>query len=91
MEVVIVYKGALAYYLISRIRADVYNALLKHYGGFEAPPQYITLVRGLRHWSGSIENDELLYELGKAIDRNLHIDPLFPQRGDDNAIMDNLV
>lgn len=91
MEVVIVYKGALAYYEIRQLRADVYNAYLKRYGGYEKAPVDVTLVRSIRHWTGSVDDEGLLRELGQAIDRHRFIDPLFPQRGEDRTIIDNLV
>ena len=70
MKIVIVYKGALAFYEVSKDRDGVFNAFLKQYGGFETPADKVTLARGLRHWSGSVDDVELLYELGEAIDRN---------------------
>lgn len=91
MEVVIVYKGALAYYIINQVSLDVYNASLKRYGGYEYIPQYVTLTRSFRHWTGSIEDVALMDELGRSIDRNFQNDPLFPQRGRDNTVLDNLV
>ena len=90
MEAVIVYRGALAYYLIVRERADVYSAYLKHYDGPARPPESITLAKSIRHWTGSIDDADLLYELGRAIDRHHTIDPLFPHRGDDQNFMDHV-
>ncbi len=91
MEVVIVYKGALAYYNIVREKDDVYTAYLKNYNGFEQPHSTLTLVKSIRHWTGSVEDDELLFELGKAIERGQTADTLFPPRKDNPTIMDNLV
>jgi hypothetical protein len=90
MEVIIVYKGALAYYMIVRERADVYSAYLKQYNGPQRPAECLTLVRSIRHWTGSVDDEDLMYELGRVIDRHQSIDPLFPNRGDDRTIMDNV-
>ncbi len=91
MEVVIVYKGALAYYNIVREKDDVYSAYLKNCNGFEKPQHTLTLVKSIRHWTGSVEDDELLFELGRAIERRQDADNLFPPRRDNSTIMDNLV
>jgi hypothetical protein len=90
MKAVVVYKGALAHYFITQEKPDVFNASLLEYRGEGQPVPHITLVRGMRHWSGSVEDESLLQELGAAIDRNIPFDPLFPQRGQDSTIMDNL-
>lgn len=34
----------------------------------QAPPESITLVKGIRNWTGRIEDEVLLSELGKFID-----------------------
>lgn len=91
MEVVIVYKGALAFYSIVREKDDVYSAYLKKYSGPVQPPCTITLVKSIRHWTGSVEDDELLFELGKSIERHQYHHSLFPPRDGNSAIMDNLV
>ncbi|MGZ8561410.1 MAG: hypothetical protein ACXWV3_07435 [Flavisolibacter sp.] len=81
MEVVIVYKGALAYYNIVCEKDDVYSAYLKNCDGFEKPQGTLTLVKSIRHWTGSVEDDELLFELGKAIERHQEIHILFSRQG----------
>ena len=91
MEVVIVYKGALAYFTVVREKEDVYSAYLKRCDGPDQPPATITLVKSIRHWTGSVENDELLFELGEAIERYQRNNTLFPHRGGNVTIMDNLV
>ena len=91
MEVVIVYKGALAFYNIIREKDDVYSAYLREYNGIDQPPQVLTLVKSIRHWTGSIEDEELLFELGKAIERHAESHILFPRGNDNRTIMDYLV
>ena len=65
------YKGGLAHYKIVRENVDIFNAYLERYDGKSdnIPPQNIILVRGLRHWSGSTDEQSLLDSLGEVIDR----------------------
>jgi hypothetical protein len=91
MEAVIVYKGALAYYAVVQENNDIYSAYLNRYDGPGQLPVSVTLAKSLRHWTGSVDDTELLYELGRAIERNKNADSLFPGKGNDSAIMDNLV
>ena len=69
MEVtaVVIYKGALAYYNVSEQRGEAFNAHLVKYNGEEDhPPRYILLKKEGRHWTGDINNKELLDDLGYA-------------------------
>ena len=65
------YKGGLAHYKIMEKGVGIFNAYLQRYDGKmeKKPAQSIILVRGARHWSGSIENQNLLDKLGEVIDR----------------------
>jgi hypothetical protein len=65
------YKGGLAHYKIVRENVGIFNAYLERYDGKpeNTPAQNIILVRGLRHWSGSINEQGLLDTLGEVIDR----------------------
>lgn len=92
MEVIVVYNGALAYYSVVRDRDNIYNAYLTMYQQEDSPPPAsLTLVRSIRHWTGSVEDAELLYELGRAIERQQQPDVLFPPGMNHKTIMDNLV
>ncbi len=64
------YKGALAHFLIRRENPGIYYADLVNYEGEEKkrPPKGITLIRGVRSWSGSVDDDFLLLKLGKAVE-----------------------
>ncbi len=69
MEVtaVVIYKGALAYYNVSKQREDAFNAhLIKYNGHQDYPPQHILLTKEGRHWTGNVSNKELLDDLGYA-------------------------
>ena len=65
------YKGGLAHYKIIPENFGIYNAYLERYDGksSNSPAQNIILVRGLKHWSGSIEEQNLLDTIGEVIDR----------------------
>ena len=69
MEVtaVVIYKGALAYYNVLKQREDAYNAyLVKYNGQQDNPPQRIALKKEGRHWTGDINNTDLVDDLGYA-------------------------
>ena len=68
------FKGALARYNIIQENENVYHAILVKYDGKEEkmPPIDILLIRSVRHWSGSIDDQNLLDELGVVIDRRVN-------------------
>ena len=67
------YRGALAHYGVTQENEGIFLAQLIRYDGRpdHAPPVKITLVKGLSHWSGSSERDELVDDLGEIIDNKL--------------------
>ncbi len=75
MEVraVVKYRGALAHYGVLQENEGIYQAHLIRYDGRpdHAPAAKITLVKGLNHWSGSSDREELVDEIGAIIDRKL--------------------
>jgi hypothetical protein len=56
------YKGGLAHYKLVRENVGIFNAYLERYDGKSenTPARNIILVRGLKHWSGSINEQGLL-------------------------------
>ena len=64
------YKGNLALYKISGGKEGVFNAeLIKFDGPFEGgPPREFPLRKQGRHWMDDDTNQDLLDELGKAIE-----------------------
>jgi hypothetical protein len=70
LETKVIYKGGGARFLIRPETEGIYTALLISFTGesSQSPPGEITLVRGVRNWAGSIEDEILLGELGKFID-----------------------
>jgi hypothetical protein len=80
-SVIAKYRGALARFNIIQEKEGVYHAILVKYDGRQdyVPPSNIILVRGVRQWSGSIEEQVLLDELGSLIDKRMS-----------NSLMNNL-
>jgi hypothetical protein len=64
------FRGALAHFIIRRDSPGIYYADLVNYEGDESkgPPKGITLMRGIRQWTGSYQDDFLLLKLGQAIE-----------------------
>ena len=67
------YKGATADYKIERESPGIYLASLIYYGGTRknTPAATITLIRGIRQWTGSCDAGSLLQQLGTQIDSAL--------------------
>ena len=67
------FKGAPAHFKIRRDNAGIFYAYLIRYEGnpLEAPPEEITILRGIRQWTGSCNDDLLLSRLGKIIEERL--------------------
>lgn len=78
LSVTVQYKTEVAHYSIIQEAAGVYLASLESFEGppSEAPPTRIMLVRGIRRWIGSFEHQEILNELGHAIESNLNLEVL---------------
>lgn len=73
MEAHIFYRGGDACYRIQQEAEGIFTAHLLSYSAVDAedlPPYCITLVRGIRYWTGSVKDEILLSELGKFIDTN---------------------
>jgi hypothetical protein len=67
------YKGALAHFKIRRENSGIYYADLFSYEGeaANAPPEKLTIIRGIRQWTGSYNDDYLLSRLGEIIENNI--------------------
>ena len=67
------FKGALAHFKIRKDNSGIYIANLTRYEGnpLDAPPEEITILRGIRQWAGSYNDDLLLSRLGKVIEDGL--------------------
>ena len=68
------YKGCLAQYKVSGGQDGVFNAELIRYDGAEggSPPKEFSLHKDGRHWSDDDTNQDLLDDLGKAIEIQLY-------------------
>lgn len=65
-------KGS-ACFEVRRDSPGVYHADLLYFDGDHklSPPKKITLIRGVRHWTGSFEDVVLLNQLGDIIEESL--------------------
>jgi len=66
----VTYQGALALFEINFDSCGIYYAQLLTYEGDprQKPPAGITLTRGIRKWSGSFDDESLLFQLGVCIE-----------------------
>jgi len=82
MEVFVKYQGARYFFKVRRENPGIYFAELIYYEGNQIStlPREITLIRGLRQWTGSIDDKVLLNELGNVIISKLD---KFPDPGSD--------
>jgi hypothetical protein len=69
-KAVVQFEGGIAHYHICPESNGIYQARLLHYEGnsTKVPPVEVILVRGYRQWSGSYERQDLLNEIGSAIE-----------------------
>ena len=67
------YKGALAHFKIRKENSGIFYADLFRYEGepSNAPPEKLIIIRGIRQWTGSYNDDYLLSRLGEIIERNI--------------------
>jgi hypothetical protein len=72
LEAIITYRSSSARFKIQNENEGIFTANLLNFDGdcTSAPAQKITLVKGIRYWTGSIDDEILLSELGKFIDLN---------------------
>jgi hypothetical protein len=73
-----------AHFSVSPKGPGMYQAKLIRFNGMpeEAPPSRIILVRSVRQWTGSCDNEKLLNELGQVIDRIVSDAPIFKKDAD---------
>lgn len=66
------FKMATANYAIRMEAPGVYQAELVNFDGDanQRPPLKITLIRSVRSWTGSIDDEMLLNQLGAAMEAN---------------------
>jgi len=70
---------ATARFSVSPQGPGMYQAKLIRFNGMpnEAPPSRIILVRSVRQWTGSCDNEKLMNQLGQVIDRVVSDAPIF--------------
>ena len=84
LSAVVQYAGNLAHYTITPERAGIYQARLLKYEQMDGvagviPPASVALLRGVRHWVGSTEEQYFVDQLGNAIEQRV-------RSGDPHAI-----
>ena len=82
------FDDGFAHYAISPETNGIYQARLLKFDGSSdrMPPSEVILVRGYRQWSGSYGRQDLLNEIGKAIEtRNREGDPSQATKKDKKA------
>ena len=69
------YGKGRACFKVRKENPGIYFANLIYFEGDKkkAPPETITMVRGIRRWTGSCEDPALLNELGKVIEELFHL------------------
>jgi hypothetical protein len=82
----VIYKGALAHYLVTQENEGIFHAHLSRYDGRvdHFPPLKFTLIKGPSKWTGSINDDRLLKNIGNIID-NKEKEQYLKQQGDSSA------
>ena len=67
----VIYKGALAHYLVVPEHEGIYHAHLARYDGRvdHFPPLKFNLIKGPSKWTGSISDEHLLQTIGNIIDK----------------------
>jgi hypothetical protein len=69
-KAVVIFYGNKAYYEVVHHDSGIYHARLIKYEGSSdtTPPECVTLVKSVSRWTGSHHEQELLDELGSAIE-----------------------
>lgn len=72
MEAIVNYGKGRACFKIRRENPGIYYADLLYYDGSDKQnlPEKITLIRGIRYWTGSYNDPILLNQLGKIIEES---------------------
>ena len=67
LDAVVNYGDGRACFKIQKENPGIYHARLLYFEGNkkQGPPKELVLMRGIRYWTGSHENEALLNELGK--------------------------
>jgi hypothetical protein len=73
LNAIVKYGGGFAKFLIRKENTGIYYANLMHFDGEgNRLPEKITLVKGIRQWTGSFDDSELLNGLGKVIEEGYY-------------------
>jgi hypothetical protein len=69
------FKGGTAHFAIRSANSGIYHANLLRYEGntFDTPPNEVTIIRGVRQWTGSCNEDLQIEKLGEVIAEGLPV------------------
>ena len=72
-NVIVKHKNDILSYKIRKDRPGIYHADLDYSGGENEsrPPAAITLIRGIRHWTGDYHDQFFLNRLGEVIEEHI--------------------
>lgn len=72
-KAIVNFLGSLAHYRVRTEAKGVFAAHLEKYEGPDSvsPPEEVTLVRSVRHWSGSYSEQYFIDELGEEIEKRV--------------------
>ena len=62
------YHNSIAFYSVYPLSGNTYKAKLDEYGGQTQPPSLVNLQKNTLGWKSDCEDDEIVNELGAAID-----------------------
>jgi hypothetical protein len=79
LQAIVQYLGDNAHYCITRENQGIYHARLLEYEGAPvvSPPEKVLLIRGIRRWLGSHEEEDFVEDLGRAIDARVRSGDMF--------------
>lgn len=73
-EATVKYQGYKAVYKIVPEQTHIFRAQMNHYSGskdYNPPPSELIIIRGVRKWIGSGDNQELIDSLGEIIEAKM--------------------
>lgn len=86
LRTIVYVNGGEACYSVESEGRGMFQAVLLNYKGNPnaEPPNCITLVRGLRKWTGSSDDERVLQFLGDVIDTAIKEAPIFYDTSNDS-------
>jgi hypothetical protein len=67
------YKSCIAFYSIYLIQENLFKAKLDYYRGESSPPLLVQLHKNKHSWNSNCQEEEVVKELGAAIEQNQEV------------------